>query len=517
MFRFKSSSYLKIKKRNSNYTRRKLQCINLEKEIFNFINLIRREPSKIIEYFQKAKESPNYNENFETYQIFNFINILIENDISLPPLIEKKELSKISLDLLNYLINIKKTQGRIKYNNLDEEYINFRKRAAPYGRIRGKYYEAIVLESTDLLEIISYIMKDIKGRNVLFNEKIKYIGIACGFFENRNNKICTIIDLVQDFELNDLIENNNNYSNIMNETYENRNPEIFMRIKTDLKDNDEIIKNHRVNTKKNLSFDRNSKNFDRVKKCPKLMKDSYDIEFNKRYDKRKIIVNKTPLLANNSNFNKTYSSNFFFSKTKSNSSNLKPPLASYKLIIPKKKISTLKNGRNNFSSHQNFNKLNEKSNLINTTNDNSLEKYEVYSACFSRNKNLRKKLNREEKIELLQKINKASRDKSKKSKSKSNMKSEDDSKSVSFTNTKKNISNDASFSELISFDNERKIKDEKEIRNILKEQIKNEIKKEMKEAKEELKSEIVNRMLLTSSNRYMKTIIPNLTFNGVSQ
>ena len=46
-------------------------------------------------------------------------------------------------------------------------------RAAPYGIIRGKYYEAIVLDSTNLFEIISYIMKDIKGRNVLFYEKIK--------------------------------------------------------------------------------------------------------------------------------------------------------------------------------------------------------------------------------------------------------------------------------------------------------------------------------------------------------
>ena len=187
MYKFKSSPYFKTIRKVDNYTSLKMQCINLEKDLFNFINLIRKEPNKLIEHFENAQKNPNYNINFETQQIFDFINNLIENNISLPPLREKQVLNKISFELVNYLINVKKIEGVINYNNLEEEYINFRIRAAPYGRVRGKYYEAIVLDSTNLLEIISYIMKDIKGRNVLFNEKIKYIGISCGFYENINN------------------------------------------------------------------------------------------------------------------------------------------------------------------------------------------------------------------------------------------------------------------------------------------------------------------------------------------
>ena len=244
MYNFSNSPYKSIKKRVNKYNPRKIQCIQLEKDIFNFINLIRREPYKYIEFFQKAN---NYNDNStETEQIFNYINNLSQNHISLSPLYQIPELTKISSDLLNYLINIKKKEGIIKYNNLDEEYINLRMRAAPYGIIRGKYYEAIVLDSTNLLEIISYIMKDIKGRNVLFYEKIKYIGIACGYFETFNNtnnfKICTIIDMIQDFDLNYTSINNNIF---INEKYKNKTPEVFMRIKSVFKDKKKNFNNNK--------------------------------------------------------------------------------------------------------------------------------------------------------------------------------------------------------------------------------------------------------------------------------
>jgi hypothetical protein len=102
-----------------------------------------------------------------------------------------------------------------------------------------------------------------------------------------------------------------------------------------------------------------------------------------------------------------------------------------------------------------------------------------------------------------------SRDKSN-TKSKSCIKSDDESKSVSYK-TKKDTSNDFSFSELLSYDNDKKTKDEKEMKNLLKDQIKNEIKKEIeKEVKEELKSELINKIFLSTSNINLKTKIPNL-------
>ena len=527
MFTNNSSPYLKIKKRVSNYTSKKTKCIQLERNIYNFINLIRKEPAKIIEYFQEAQKKPNYNTNFETQQIFNFINNLLEKNISFSPLNEKSEITKISYDLLNYLINIKKIEGRIKYNNLDEEYINLRIRAAPYGRIRGKYYEAIVLDSANLLEIISYILKDVKGRNVIFNEKIKYIGIACGFFENINNKnniynrtksnkICTIIDMIQDFEINDL---SNYKNNKMNEKYKNKTPEIFMRIKTVFKDNIEFNKKHSIkNEEKSHSFDNKSKSTDHLRQYHKLTKDNYNM--NKSFDTQKIKVEKSPLLVNSNSKNYTalYSSPQCDAKIKYN----KPitPIASFKSKIKNEKLSTLNyrnkiisnNYKNNsfyFSSQCNFNK-NKKNDKDKYIIDDLSDKGEINSASSNLGKLSKKKLNRQEKIELLKKINKVSRDKSKNKKSKSYLKSEDDSKSVSF-NTKKNISNDFSFSELISVDNDKKTKDDKEMKNLLKNQFKNEIKKEIKkEVKEELKAELVNKIFLSSSNDNIRPKIPNL-------
>lgn len=121
----------------------------------------------------------------------------------------------------------------------------------------------------------------------------------------------------------------------------------------------------------------------------------------------------------------------------------------------------------------------------------------ISSASFSRRKT-KKKLTPEEKLELLRQINKESRDKSKKRKSA--LKSEDESKSVSYTTKKNDISNDISFSEIASIDNEKKSKEEKDSKlNVNK--LKSEIKKEIKnEVKEELKAELGNKIILELLN-----------------
>ena len=516
MYKYNSSSFFNIKKRKLNYSLKKLKCIQLEKEIFSFINQIRRDPSKIIEMLKDVQKNPNYNINFETHQIFSYINILNENNISLPPLIDKKELTIIAYELLNYLISVKKYKGKINYNNLDEDYLNLRLRASPYVRIRGKYYEAIVLDTTNLLEIISYIMRDIKGRNVLFNEKIKYIGIACGYFENINNennfhykssrnKICTIIDMVQDFEINTLENYNIEYDNSLKERYRNKTPEIFTKIKTVFKDNDYNI-NKEENNEGNLNFERKTKSSDKLKKN-RLLTNKNFIDNNKSHQKKKIVVNKSPLLKNDKKISSTFSSNFYLGK--SNTSRIIRPFKSFKSKIQNQKLSSFNNNRNNTLYYSSQNKLNkekenQKKNLINFS-----EKNETNSASFSMTKSPKRVLNHEEKMELLKQINKASRDKNNKiHKSKSNIKYDDDSKSISFK-SKKNISNDISFSELISVENDKKVK-EKEMKTLLKNQIKKEIKNEIeKELKEELKAELVNN-LLSSTNRHYKKKLPPL-------
>ena len=502
MSNYYNSPYYNNKRKKSGYVSRKIQCIQLEKEIFNFINLIRREPSQIISIFQKIQKNYNSNTELEKKLIFNFINNLTKKKISLPPLKENSELNKVSNDLLNYLINIKKLQGIINYNELDEEFTNIRLRATPYGRIRGKYYEAIILDTIDLFQIIVYIMKDIKGRNVLFNDKIKYIGIACGHFENPNfnntnnnfyNDIYTIIDFVQDFELIDIAHKINTYD-IIREKYEIKTPEISMRVKEVFKDKYEqkYIKSS-SGSKKDKNKQNSKKKYNKIK----LQKNAVD---KNNIETKKITVNKSPLLADYKNYSITYCSNFYFPKLKSNRS-----------------AGHYNNSHNSSMNEQfylNFKKNSENSNKNNII-EKKKEKYisdyfsdnnEVNFPSFSMDKKSKKSFN-QEKIDILKKINKISKEKNKnKNKIKKlNIKSEDDSKSITISfNTKKNISNEISSYELVTNDKEK----DKELQTLLKNQIKNEIKEEIeKEVKEELKAELINQMLISNA---LKNKLPNL-------
>ena len=452
-------------------------CNQMEKDLHSFINLIRKKPSEFLKYL-----SNNENIELETEQLFNYINNLSLENISFPPLIKTKEITNISRDLLNYIINLKRTKGEIKYDLIENNDVKLKRRAGPNIIIRGKYYEGIVLESSNLVEIISYILKDIKGRSVFFNAKIKYIGIACGIIEINNCKICTIIDLIQDFE---------NYDYIIEKRYEYKTKEIDLRnnymipksfsydkiTKRKIKRkryNNNLIKDNTydnilINNKKNILLNNKEKEKEKLidnNNTQEKPKTSITIPsiFSKINSKNKIPIKKT---EDSSDLNKIYNNNFCYS-----------------------------------SKHENVqNKIEEKK-----ENDNTSENNGISSASFSKQKS-KKKLNQEEKIELLKQINKESREKSKKKKSA--IKTDDDSKSVSFTTKKNNVSNDASFSEIISIDNDKKIKEKINI-NKLKSELKEELKNEVKE---ELKIELENKM---SINNKLKVPLLNLFNNEYS-
>ena len=410
-------------------------CAQMEKDLYNLINLIRQNPSEILKYL-----SNNKNADLETEHLINYIHNLSLENISFPFLIEKKELTKVTKDLLNYIINLKRKKGEIKYDLIENQDIKLKRRAAPNIIIRGKYYEGIVLESSNLIEIICYILKDIKGRNVFFNENIKYIGIACGIIDINNYKICTVIDLVQDFE-------NNNY--IIEKRYEYKTKEIELRNKYN-------------NIPKSFSYDKITKRkIKRKRYNNRLIKDN-------TYDNI-LIKNKKPFTE----LNKIYNNNFCYS-------------------------SKYEKNYQNKSQEIKENK----------ENDNISENNSKSFASFSKQKS-KKKLNPEEKIELLKQINKESREKRKKKKQ--IIKTDDDSKSASFSTKKNNISNDASFSEIISIDNNDKKLKEKININKLKTELKQELKNEVKE---ELKIELLENKM--NINNKLKVPLLNLFNNEYS-
>ena len=499
-----------LKKKLFNNSIIKSRCSQMEKDIFNFFNQIRQEPFQLITYLINKQQRNN--KSYEIEQIINYINNLSNKSITLPALIQKKELTNISYDLLNYIINMKKSKRRIHYDLLNNCNISLKIRASPYIRIIGKYYEGIVLESHNLSHIVSYILRDIKGRNVLFNEKIKYIGIACGYLDDNINdilynnndskcNICTIIDLVQDFEKIDINNPNNSYLN--DKIYNCKVSKIFMKSIPFLEDNIEYqgrnlyIKNL---IPKSYSFELEKKKKFKKKKAIHFIKDNtYDNIFMIKKD-------RSPKL------NKNLKLNNYYNKEKPKS----PLISLNSKINQEKEYENIKTEPNiNYQNHTfYFSKYLKKDNIPEKKEEKTktLEKISesksISSSSFSRQRT-KKKLNLEEKIELLRKINKESRDKSKKKKTA--LKNDDDSKSASYTTKKIDISNDNSFSELVSIDNEKKIKDEKDSRfNVSK--LKSEIKKEIKnEVKEELKAELEDKFVFKNK---IKTPLIKLLLNN---
>ena len=267
-------------------------CSQLEHDIYNFINLIRQNPIKLIKYLKNTEIKNTMDEN-ELNQLINFINKLSMNQISFPPLILNEDLSKLSNDLLNYIINIRQAEREIKYNLLNNPNINLKKRANPDLIIRGKYYEGIVLENNSLFQIICYILKDIKGQSVLFSQNIKYLGIACGYIEKNDgiytnkssDKICTIIDLVQDLEVINLDNNNNSY--LQKIKYEDKTCNIYTKLNPLLFNNGRKTKNIR-----NKYILQKSNSYDKIIKR-KTRQKKYINNFIKENTYDKILLNNT--------------------------------------------------------------------------------------------------------------------------------------------------------------------------------------------------------------------------------
>ena len=79
-----------LKKKLFNNSIIKSRCSQMEKDIFNFFNQIRQEPSQLITYLINKQQRNN--KSYEIEQIINYINNLSNKSITLPALIQKKEL-----------------------------------------------------------------------------------------------------------------------------------------------------------------------------------------------------------------------------------------------------------------------------------------------------------------------------------------------------------------------------------------------------------------------------------------
>ena len=188
----------------------------LEKEILKLINYLRTNPEKYLTEFSKF---------FRNDLIDKIIDELNKLETKLLPFNTKKEINQAGKDYLDFMIENDIDKSYFNNNDNDKNCFHLKARLSKYGKRNGKIFESVIINSSCAEEIVNKLIKDEKARNMILSPYMKYIGINCGFMP-KWNRICTIIDIVQDFiaykDINDY--NNDNSIQIIN-TIENDDTE----------------------------------------------------------------------------------------------------------------------------------------------------------------------------------------------------------------------------------------------------------------------------------------------------
>ena len=177
-------------------------------QVLNEINFVREHPDEFIEKLKELQETiedPKDNCLFIENVPFIYNNLsgslndaidFLENQNELPKLIYNKTITQACDYLLDELVS---------HDGLDDENANefsLENRLSKFGHPFGENYELIDYGMFDPeFIVINFILgdgdKNKFERNIIFNPKVKYIGIASGILSSE--KICTIINFCEEF------------------------------------------------------------------------------------------------------------------------------------------------------------------------------------------------------------------------------------------------------------------------------------------------------------------------------
>ena len=422
----------------------------LEHDIYSLINFLRKNP---LEFCNNLIQKNKYKTNQEQNEIINFLQDIHSKKI-LKPFIEIQELSLAAKSLLNRIILHYKNNHSLNLKELEPTKKNLRARLSKYGERTGKIFETVLFELDNPDEIINHILREEKGRNMLLSQEMKFIGVSCDLIDT--NLLCTVIDVVQDFipfknsnnknninnNINNNIymmynnnENNNNY-NFNKSNYNKLKPNYFYNQSNYTNTNSDylsLIENlNSKNNKDNLKL----KIMPRKKVADLPMNIKMDINLNDNYNltNNNIQINlnegknryyKTPTKIQILDYSKN---NNFFSPNMINNNINNEKNFNFKKSMPKRmnssNINTLKKDLN----EENKNDINdikdkdikftlagrtdiEQQNIIENSKKNMNKSKSVCSfdamSVNSKNggKNKFQRLNHEEKMEILHKIN----------------------------------------------------------------------------------------------------------------
>ena len=186
----------------------------LEQDVFSYINYLRKNP---LEFCNNLIQQNKHKTNSKQNEIINFLQEIHSKKV-LKPFIEIPELSLAAKSLLDKIIFNYKQNHNLNLKDLEPTKKNLRERLSKYGERTGKIFETVLFEIDNPDDIVNHILLEEKGRNMLLNNEMKYIGISCDLIDQK--LLCTVIDIVQDFipyKINNNINNINN--NINNNIY----------------------------------------------------------------------------------------------------------------------------------------------------------------------------------------------------------------------------------------------------------------------------------------------------------
>ena len=153
----------------------------INEDILYLLNKARTSPKSFSKYL-----NINENEDTEIIKLFNFFN---NYPLKVAPLIEDKNLSVCSKDLLEHILT----------GELDEEKIlnqkSLEKRLERLNLVPINYNNFIILDAENSLEALINLFLNDNYRNTILDPDLNYIGIATGLFQTGN--LCIVIDIVQ--------------------------------------------------------------------------------------------------------------------------------------------------------------------------------------------------------------------------------------------------------------------------------------------------------------------------------
>ena len=269
----------------------------LEKDICILINYIRTNPLDYANNLMKNSKNKNLTE--EQIDLIKIIKEKYSKE-QLLPFHEIPEISLAAKNLLNIISQSETKSGNKNQKKFKASALNLRTRLSKYGIRTGRIFSNVITGIENPEDIVNHILKGENGRNMLLSNKMKFIGIGCCILPS--NKICSVIDIVQEFVSfgnNQNNKNENAFSQKMNIIINNNN--------SNTSNNNEFIPKI-INTKpnnqrkKNIMYEKTYDNNDKIFKTPEFLTstDSYEQKSYKSYN---IIINNNKIIPIKNNLN----------------------------------------------------------------------------------------------------------------------------------------------------------------------------------------------------------------------